>query len=124
MFRYAPAPLAHIDGRVRSLTLDVTNAEQIQSAVNRVESLDVLINNAGIALYLSGHLPIKYWQVTSTRNPLVRFLPADRLPSTGETSRTDHGPILKEIAVGISLTRYPPRGPGRALIGASGSYRG
>jgi len=44
-------PLAHIDGRVRSLTLDVTNAEQIQAAVNRVESLDVLINNAGIALY-------------------------------------------------------------------------
>jgi NAD(P)-dependent dehydrogenase (short-subunit alcohol dehydrogenase family) len=44
-------PLAHIDGRVRSLTLDVTNAEQIQAAVQRVESLDVLINNAGIALY-------------------------------------------------------------------------
>jgi NAD(P)-dependent dehydrogenase (short-subunit alcohol dehydrogenase family) len=49
-------PLAHIDGRVRSLTLDVTNAEQIQAAVQSVESLDVLINNAGIALYddLSG----------------------------------------------------------------------
>jgi NAD(P)-dependent dehydrogenase (short-subunit alcohol dehydrogenase family) len=31
--------------------LDVTNAEQIQAAVQRVESLDVLINNAGIALY-------------------------------------------------------------------------
>jgi len=46
-------PLAHIDGRVRSLTLDVTNTEQIQTAVQRVESefLDVLINNAGIALY-------------------------------------------------------------------------
>ena len=44
-------PLAHIDGRLRSLTLDVTNAEQIQAAVQRVESLDVLINNAGIALY-------------------------------------------------------------------------
>src|SRR5580692_1743519 len=29
-----------------------------------------------------------------------------------------------EIAVGIPLTRYPPRGPGRALISASGSYRG
>jgi NAD(P)-dependent dehydrogenase (short-subunit alcohol dehydrogenase family) len=44
-------PLAHIDGRVRLLTLDVTNAEQIQAAVKSVESLDVLINNAGIALY-------------------------------------------------------------------------
>jgi len=44
-------PLAHRDGRVRPLTLDVTNAEQIQAAVKSVESLDVLINNAGIALY-------------------------------------------------------------------------
>jgi NAD(P)-dependent dehydrogenase (short-subunit alcohol dehydrogenase family) len=44
-------PLAHLDGRVRSLTLDVTNAEQIQGAVKRVGCLDVLINNAGIALY-------------------------------------------------------------------------
>jgi NAD(P)-dependent dehydrogenase (short-subunit alcohol dehydrogenase family) len=43
--------LAYVDGRVTPLTLDVTNAEQIQAAVKRVESLDVLINNAGIALY-------------------------------------------------------------------------
>jgi len=44
-------PLAHVDGRVTPLILDVTNAEQIQEAVERVESLDVLINNAGVALY-------------------------------------------------------------------------
>ena len=44
-------PLAHIDGRVMPLTLDVTNAEQIQAAVKKVGSLDVLINNAGIALH-------------------------------------------------------------------------
>jgi NAD(P)-dependent dehydrogenase (short-subunit alcohol dehydrogenase family) len=41
----------HIDERVTPVTLDVTNAEQIHAAVKRVESLDVLINNAGIALY-------------------------------------------------------------------------
>jgi len=29
----------------------VTNAEQIQAAVEKVDSLDVLINNAGIAIY-------------------------------------------------------------------------
>ncbi len=39
-------PLAHVDGRVTPLILDVTNAEQIQEAVE-----DVLINNAGLALY-------------------------------------------------------------------------
>lgn len=44
-------PLAHLDGRVTPLTLDVTNAAQIQGAVERVESLDILINNAGVALY-------------------------------------------------------------------------
>ena len=44
-------PLAHPDGRVTPLTLDVTNAAQIQGAVERVESLDILINNAGLALY-------------------------------------------------------------------------
>ena len=44
-------PLAHSDGRVTPLTLDITNAEQIQAAVANVEALDVLINNAGIAMY-------------------------------------------------------------------------
>ena len=44
-------PLAHPDGRVTPLTLDVTDAAQIQAAADQVESLDVLINNAGIALF-------------------------------------------------------------------------
>jgi len=39
------------DERVTPLTLDVTNAAQIQQAVEEVESLDVLINNAGVAIY-------------------------------------------------------------------------
>jgi NAD(P)-dependent dehydrogenase (short-subunit alcohol dehydrogenase family) len=39
------------DERVTPLTLDVTDAEQIQRAVEKVDTLDVLINNAGIALY-------------------------------------------------------------------------
>jgi NAD(P)-dependent dehydrogenase (short-subunit alcohol dehydrogenase family) len=44
-------PVAHPDGRVTPLTLDVTDAAQIQEAVERVESVDILINNAGVALY-------------------------------------------------------------------------
>jgi NAD(P)-dependent dehydrogenase (short-subunit alcohol dehydrogenase family) len=44
-------PLTHSDARVTPLILDVTNAAQIQAAVERVESLDVLINNAGVAIY-------------------------------------------------------------------------
>ena len=44
-------PLQHPDKRVTPLTLDVTSATQIQRAVNEVDTLDVLINNAGIAIY-------------------------------------------------------------------------
>jgi len=47
----ARQPLTHGDGRVTPLTLDVTNAAQIQRAVDEVDSLDILINNAGVALY-------------------------------------------------------------------------
>src|SRR5260221_2012347 len=40
--------LQHPDERVTPLTLDVTNGSQ---AVDEVDTLDVLINNAGIAIY-------------------------------------------------------------------------
>src|SRR5437879_274051 len=43
--------LENTDNRVTPITLDVTNTAQIQAAVQKVESLDVLINNAGVALY-------------------------------------------------------------------------
>src|SRR5262245_10119273 len=39
------------DERVTALALDVTNAAQIEAAVEQVDSLDVLINNAGVAIY-------------------------------------------------------------------------
>jgi len=41
----------HADPRVTPLTFDVTDLSQIQQAASQVEVLDVLINNAGIALY-------------------------------------------------------------------------
>jgi NAD(P)-dependent dehydrogenase (short-subunit alcohol dehydrogenase family) len=43
--------LTHPDDRVTPLALDVTDAAQIQAAVDEVESLHILINNAGLALY-------------------------------------------------------------------------
>jgi NAD(P)-dependent dehydrogenase (short-subunit alcohol dehydrogenase family) len=39
------------DKRVTPVTLDVTNTAQIHAASDKIESLDVLINNAGVALY-------------------------------------------------------------------------
>jgi NAD(P)-dependent dehydrogenase (short-subunit alcohol dehydrogenase family) len=43
-------PFAHADRRVTPLILDVTDASQIKAAVEKIEALDILINNAGISL--------------------------------------------------------------------------
>lgn len=43
-------PMVHPDGRVTSLAFDLTDPAQIRAAAGKVDSLDVLINNAGIAL--------------------------------------------------------------------------
>jgi len=51
IYAAARQPMTHPDARVTPLTVDVTNAAQIKRAVDDVESLDILINNAGLALY-------------------------------------------------------------------------
>jgi NAD(P)-dependent dehydrogenase (short-subunit alcohol dehydrogenase family) len=43
-------PMVVTDGRVTPLALDVTDPAQIRDAVDRVDSLDILINNAGISV--------------------------------------------------------------------------
>ena len=45
------SPLTHSDRRVTPVTLDVTDPEQIRKAVDQMESLDILINNAGVASF-------------------------------------------------------------------------
>jgi len=73
-------PVTHSDSRVTPVTLDVTNAAQIQRAVDEIESLDVLINNAGLALYddlsdpsvLERHLAVNLF---GTYNVTQAFLP-------------------------------------------------
>jgi NAD(P)-dependent dehydrogenase (short-subunit alcohol dehydrogenase family) len=51
VYAAARQPSAHPDARVTPLMLDVTNAAQIEKAAKEVDSLDILINNAGVALY-------------------------------------------------------------------------
>jgi NAD(P)-dependent dehydrogenase (short-subunit alcohol dehydrogenase family) len=74
-------PLTHPDDRVTHVILDVTDQAQIQAAAERVESLDILINNAGVSLpddlsdrlALDRHLAVNLfgtWGVTEA------FLPA------------------------------------------------
>lgn len=43
-------PLTHTDERVTPLILDVTDEAQTKAAVASVEDLDILINNAGVAI--------------------------------------------------------------------------
>jgi NAD(P)-dependent dehydrogenase (short-subunit alcohol dehydrogenase family) len=43
-------PMVVPDDRVTPLTLDVTDSAQIQEAAEEVESLDILINNAGVSV--------------------------------------------------------------------------
>jgi NAD(P)-dependent dehydrogenase (short-subunit alcohol dehydrogenase family) len=75
-------PLTHPDPRVTTVTLDVTDQAQIQAAVEAVDSLDVLINNAGVALYddlsdrvaLEQSLAVNFfgpWGVTQAFLPLL-----------------------------------------------------
>jgi NAD(P)-dependent dehydrogenase (short-subunit alcohol dehydrogenase family) len=73
-------PLTHSDGRVTPLTLDVTDATQIQGAVKDVGSLDILVNNAGVDLHddlsdragIDRHLAVNFF---GTHGVTQAFLP-------------------------------------------------
>jgi NAD(P)-dependent dehydrogenase (short-subunit alcohol dehydrogenase family) len=75
-------PLAHPDRRVVPLDLDVTDTAQIQAAAERVESLDILINNAGVSLpddlgeraALEQHLAVNLFGMYDVTQALLPFL--------------------------------------------------
>lgn len=71
------------DTRVTPVTLDVTSASQIQRAAEQIDALDVLINNAGVAIYddlsdsgvIEQHLAVNLFgplNVTRAFLPLLR----------------------------------------------------
>lgn len=91
-------PPPHPDDRVTPLRLDVTSAAQIQEAAGQVESLDMLINNAGIMerddltdpAVLERHLAVNLFgtlavtraflpAVTRSRGAVVNILSANAL---------------------------------------------
>ena len=86
MYAGTRQPLAHSDERVTPLTLDVTDEAQIQSAVQRVGSLDILINNAGIDLHgevsdrvlLERHLAVNLFGTYGVTQAFVPLLTRSR----------------------------------------------
>src|SRR5262245_9342141 len=83
VFAGSRGPLELNDDRVTTLTLDVTNASQILRAVEAVDSLDVLINNAGVAIsddlsnldVIERHLQVNFLgtlRVTTAFVPLLK----------------------------------------------------
>jgi len=79
-------PLTHPDRRVTPLTLDVTSTAQIQAAAGEVESLDVLVNNAGVAVYddlsdrgaLEEHLAVNLFGTHAVTQAFLPLLLASR----------------------------------------------
>ena len=74
-------PLTHPDERVTPVRLDLTDAAQVREAASRVEALDVLINNAAVAVRddlsdratLERHLAVN---LLGTYDVTAAFLPA------------------------------------------------
>src|SRR6266853_509999 len=75
--------LENADKRVTPLTLDVTSVSQIAQAAREVDTLDILINNAGLAIYddltnpdaIEQHLAVNLFgplKVTRAFLPLLR----------------------------------------------------
>ncbi len=70
------------DRRLTPLTLDVTNVSQIQRAAEQVDSLDVLINNAGVAIYddlsdisvVEKHLAVNFLGLLKVTNAFLPLL--------------------------------------------------
>jgi NAD(P)-dependent dehydrogenase (short-subunit alcohol dehydrogenase family) len=70
------------DKRVTPLTLDVTNASQIQQAAGKIDTLDLLINNAGIAIYddlsnsdvIEQHLAVNFFGVLNVTRAFLPLL--------------------------------------------------
>jgi NAD(P)-dependent dehydrogenase (short-subunit alcohol dehydrogenase family) len=121
--------LAHPDGRVTPLTLDVTNAAQIQGAVEKVESLDLLINNAGVArkddlsdrAMLEWHLAVQLFGTLGVTQAFLPLLARSRgaIVNVMSTAALAAFPLLPAYSVSeaaaFSLTQSM-----RALLAARG----
>jgi len=103
-------PLAHPDGRVTPVTLDVTRPAQIRAAVQSVDSLDLLVNNAGLALYddlsdravLEQHLAVNLYGSYDVTQAFLPLLTRSRGAIVNNTSAMALAPFPFTPAYAIS----------------------
>lgn len=103
-------PLAHPDGRVTPLTLDVTSAAQVQAAADQISSLDILINNAGIFLFddlsdravLEQHLAVNFFGTYAVTSAFLPKLIRSRGAIVNNVSLAALAPIPLTPAYSIS----------------------
>lgn len=95
--------LNHPDKRVVPLNLDVTDAAQIHEAASKIEDLDILINNAGVAFYddlndskiLEKHLAVNLYGTQNVTNALLPAL------------KRSQGSIVNILSI-LALAPLPP----------------
>jgi NAD(P)-dependent dehydrogenase (short-subunit alcohol dehydrogenase family) len=103
-------PFSHPDERITPLTLDVTSLAQIQAAAGQVESLDILINNAGIALYddlsdrsvLQQHLDVNLFGTYGVTQAFLPLLIRSGGAIVNNVSTMAHAPFPVTPAYAIS----------------------
>jgi NAD(P)-dependent dehydrogenase (short-subunit alcohol dehydrogenase family) len=103
-------PFCHPDERVTPLPLDVTSPAHIQAAAGRVGSLDILINNAGIALYddlsdrsvLQQHLDVNLFGTYAVTQAFLPLLARSKGAIVNNVSMMAHAPFPVTPAYAIS----------------------
>lgn len=96
-------PFTHSDPRVVSISLDVTDEEQIRKAAADIDTLDILINNAGVA----------YYDDLSDRAMIERHLAVNLFGMYGLTQAfmphliRSKGSIINNLSI-LALAALPP----------------
>jgi NAD(P)-dependent dehydrogenase (short-subunit alcohol dehydrogenase family) len=123
-------PLTHPDKRVTPLILDVTDAAHARRAVASVEALDVLINNAGIALYddlsdrdaLERHLEVNLFGTYAVTQAFLPLLERSRGAIVNNLSTMALAPVPLTPAYSVSkAAAFSMTQSLRALLAARGT---
>jgi NAD(P)-dependent dehydrogenase (short-subunit alcohol dehydrogenase family) len=110
VYAAARRPTAHPDERVTPLRMDVTDAAQVQAAAERVGALDMLVNNAGLALYeglgdratLERHLAVNLFGTYAVTQAFVPQLVSSRGVIVNNLSLNSLAPLPVLAAYSVS----------------------